>query len=385
MTGMISRLPVILLGAFSAVLVLSASGCGGSTDDMRIDDGYSDELLQSRVDALQSANPSTPGFALSVRLADGRAYNAATGFAAPDGASFTTKTQLRIASITKTFVSATILRLWEDDRLDLDAPISALVDPDIIAKLAADGYDVDAITVRHLLAHNSGMAEHTTDRYFNEVMAAPDRVWTRMDQIDMLVSDTEPVGAPLEKFSYSDTGYILLGDIIERIAGAPLPDVVRKEMKFEDLGLGGVWWDALESTPARDASRAHQYLDGLDIHAFNGTLDAYGGGGVIASTEEIALFYAALFEGKIFKNPETLSVMMSSPGNPFTDTMRFGLFHRTIGDVEVFFHGGFWGTLAYYAPELNVAMAGAGLDQTSYYALQSAMDETLIEMKLLAN
>ena len=353
--------------------------CGGKVDQ-QVDDTLA-ERLQSKVEELQSENPEIRGFSISIRLANGAAYDAAIGLANPDGALFTPQTRVRIASTTKTFVAATVLRLWEDGRLDLDAPISSLVDPVIIEKIAADGYDVEAITPRHLISHTSGMAEHTTENYLNAIMETPDREWTRMAQVDQLVADTEPVGAPLGQFSYSDTGYILLGDIIERIAGEPLPAVVREEMKFEEIGLGGVWWDALESTPERESARAHQYLNGADTYGWHGTLDAFGGGGVIASTEEMALFFAALFEGEIFKNPETLDVMIAAPGNPFTDTMRYGLFYRSVDGVDVFDHGGFWGTLAYYAPSLEVAIAGASLDQAGYPAMRAAMDEMLVELK----
>lgn len=338
------------------------------------------EHLQSRVNSLMQANPDYHGFSISIRTADGRAYDAAAGVANPDGAPFTPQTPLRIASITKTFVAATVLRLWEDGRLDLDAPITSLVDPAIIEKLTAEGYDVDAITVRHLLAHSSGMDEHTTEAYLGAIIETPDRVWTRMAQVDFLIADTDPVGPPGGQYAYSDSGYILLGDIIERLTGEPLPSVVRKEMKFDEIGLSGVWWDGYETTPARDAARAHQYLQGMDTHGWHGSLDAFGGGGVIASTQETALFFTALFEGKIFKNPETLEVMISSPSNPFTNQVRFGLFPRTVEGIEVYDHSGFWGTLSFYAPEPGVAIAGASLAYEGYPALRSAMDELLIEL-----
>lgn len=375
-----SKIMQIVMAA-SATLII-AGGCEqqGSTPPPPM--VMQSSALQTRVDALQEEHPQTPGFAIVIQSANAHAISASSGVANPDGTPFSTDTRLRIASITKTFVAATVLRLWEDGRLDLDAPITGLIDPAINEKIVAEGYDTDAITVRQLLTHTSGMAEHTTDDYINAIIEDPDRQWTRMDQIDALIAYTDPIGAPAEKFSYSDTGYILLGDIIERITGASLPTAVRDGLKFEAIGLEDVWWDGLESTPLRESERAHQYVDAMNTHDWHGTIDAFGGGGIVASTSETALFFSALFEGRVFDNPETLEVMIASPGNPFANRYRYGLFPRMIGEIEVYEHSGFWGTVAYYAPELETAIAGASLDQSTIFIMRDAMDEALREIKL---
>lgn len=75
-------------------------------------------------------------------------------------------TPLRVASNTKTFVAATILRFWERGLIDLDGPIARLIDPLFNALLAAAGYRTDRITLRHLLNHSGGLVDHTN---------APDR------------------------------------------------------------------------------------------------------------------------------------------------------------------------------------------------------------------
>lgn len=364
-----------IVSAVSLVLIWCA-GC-----DMGAQPSVQPDTLQTRVDALQEQHPQTPGFAISIQQENEALRSASSGVANPDGAPFDANTRVRIASITKTFVAATALRLWEDGLLYLEAPIAPLIDPAINEKLALEGYDTDAITVRQLMTHTSGMAEHTTDEYINAIIEAPLRHWSRMDQIDALIEYTEPLGAPLEKFAYSDTGYILLGDIIERITGKSLDAAVREELYFEDIGLSGVWWDGLESTPQRESARAHQYVDGMDTYEWNGTLDAYGGGGVVASTTEMAAFFSALFEGKTFKSPDTLEAMIASPGNPFAEHYRFGLFPRSVDGIEVYGHSGYWGTVAFYAPELKTAIAGASLDQSTTFIMRDAMDEALIEIK----
>ena len=87
-------------------------------------------------------------------------YGAATGAADLDAQRpLTVDTPLRIASNTKTFVAATVLRLWEQGRIDLDAPIAPLLTTALDRLLRDDGYRTDRITVRHLLSHSAGLYE----------------------------------------------------------------------------------------------------------------------------------------------------------------------------------------------------------------------------------
>ncbi|MEO1659202.1 MAG: serine hydrolase domain-containing protein [Pseudomonadota bacterium] len=344
--------------------------------------GSSDQTeasLADRMAALQIEHPDVPGFSIVLQLDDDTIVSAATGVASPDGTPMLPETPVRIASITKTFVAATVLSLMEDGLLDLDAPIAGLITPAHNDVLIADGYDTEAIKVRHLLTHVSGMPDHAGERYIQMVVEEPDRVWTRADQIEVLVTLDDPLGTPATRFKYSDTGYVLLGDIIERTAGEPLPAVVRERMKFADLGLDHVWWDELEPETTSGAARAHQYMEGMPTFELNGTMDAYGGGGLVASTEDMVRFYRALFEGKIFNSAETLEMMITAPGHPFPDSYRFGLFPTRIDDIDAFSHSGFWGTYAIHVPELGITAAGVALDQSGYRAMRSTIDEIIAE------
>ena len=86
--------------------------------------------LQVGLDALQDQRSDVLGFAIAL-IRNGEIELAATGVADPDGAPMSSSTPVRIASITKTFVAASVLRLWEDGRLDLDASIHGFLEPEI--------------------------------------------------------------------------------------------------------------------------------------------------------------------------------------------------------------------------------------------------------------
>ncbi|MEO1309870.1 MAG: serine hydrolase domain-containing protein, partial [Pseudomonadota bacterium] len=300
-----------------------------------------------------------------------------SGDAGPDGRALTATTPVRIASVTKTFVAATVLRLHERGEIGLDAPIGPLLDPELEGLLSADGYDTGAITVRHLLMHVGGLPDHA-DGSFGEIVGAdPQQAWSRRDQVALLIEEHEPLGPPGVSFHYSDTGYVLLGDIVERLAEAPLASIVRKEMQFDRIGLRETWWESVETPPAGAAPRAHQHLDGADIYDWSPTIDLYGGGGLVSSPRDLARFYAALFGGEILERPETLDLMTTAPGHPEPGEYRIGLFPGNAHGVEIFAHGGFWGLWAAYAPEHEIAAAGVVLDQAGYRALRDLLKDEI--------
>jgi D-alanyl-D-alanine carboxypeptidase len=103
------------------------------------------------------------------------AWGIAAGMAdASIARSLTIDTPLRVASNTKTFVAATVLRLWEQGAISLDAPIVSLLAPTLERLLTSRGYRTDKITVRHLLSHSAGVYDHADDpRYFRVCSRTP--------------------------------------------------------------------------------------------------------------------------------------------------------------------------------------------------------------------
>ncbi|GAB1438861.1 hypothetical protein MASR2M36_16200 [Providencia sp.] len=130
-----------------------------------------------------------------------------------EGYPLTVDTPLRIASNTKTFTAAAILRLAEMGKLNINEPISKYIDPQYNALLRSQ-YDTDAITLRHLLEHSSGLLDHADADYLKDVLKHPNHEWSRTEQVEMYVRKQFPIFPPSQSFIYSDTGYILLGDII---------------------------------------------------------------------------------------------------------------------------------------------------------------------------
>lgn len=280
----------------------------------------------------------------------------------------------RLASITKTYVAATALRLWEDGKLDLEAPITRWLPTSWMQRLTQDGYRPQQIAVRHLLSHTSGLADHAQAKAFIEMVKRdPAAEWTRARDIARLVEWTDPVAAPGEKFSYSDTGYVLLGAIVEEITGQDLPDAVRAQLKFDALGLKDTYWERYE--PARGRVRAHQLFEGDDTYEWNPTIDLFGGGGLVATPADVAEFFDALLEGRVFVRKQTVETMRSSAGLPVGSPYRMGLFVYDLKGAQGIGHSGFWGTLVMHDPVSSRTIAGAVTDRADYPKLNQLVGD----------
>lgn len=306
-------------------------------------------------------------------------WGAAAGLADPEsGRALTVDTPLRIASNTKTFTAATLLRLWEQGRIDLDAPIGPLLTPALEALLRADGYATDRITVRQLMSHSGGLYDHGGDpRFIKSVLAAPGHQWTREEQVRLSMGYADPQSAPGTEFRYSDTGYILLGDIVERITGKPLAAAVREQLRLDKLGLRSTWWEVAEAAPRGVAERADQALGETDATGVHASMDLYGGGGLVMSARDLATFAAALFEGRIFDRPETLKEMLWQGPHKGADQYRLGIFVKKAGGHDYYWHSGFWGTVVYYDPAKRVAVAGMTTNQDGFKPLLGIVERTI--------
>lgn len=317
--------------------------------------------LQDVVATFLAENPAAPGvvvYALCPALQLDRTFVAGT-VAKNDPAPLTGRHTFRIASNTKTYVAAAVLRLVEQGRLGLDDPLARHLTPEQDALLKGDGYDTDAITLAMVLSHTAGFGDHTNDPRFEEIIFGdPGHRWTSAEQIRCLVEWRDPVGAPGERFVYSDSGYVILGTIVERMTGLPLGPAVRRLNDWAQLGLPVTYWEVMEEAPAAAGPRAHQYLGEMDVTDFVPTFDLYGGGGIVTDVRELALFQRKLLKGEVFAHEETLAAM-TGRGTP---TYRLGLMVFDFGGRVTFGHQGFWNTFAFHVPSLDLTIGGCILN-----------------------
>jgi D-alanyl-D-alanine carboxypeptidase len=334
--------------------------------------------LQALLDSVVEAG-STPGIMMRLDVPSlDFSWSGVSGVSdIGTGTPLTRANPVRIASNTKTYVAAAILRLWEEGRLGLDDPLSTHLPAEYAEMLAADGYDLEAITIRHLLTHTSGLHDYADrDLFIEAILADPTHRWTPAEQIGLAVEWGDPYGEPGEVYRYSDTGYVVLGLVLESVYGKPLAASLRELLDFEGLGMTSTWMETLEDPPAGAADRAHQYLGELDTYDFDPSLDLYGGGGLVSTADDMAVFMRALFIGGVYQRASTADTMLTTvtgakagpdlSGSPMVPgRYRMGVEVRDLGGLEVYMHTGFWGTIAAYFPGQDIALSIAVTQQQS--------------------
>jgi D-alanyl-D-alanine carboxypeptidase len=266
----------------------------------------------------------------------------------------------RVASVTKTFVAAAVLRLYEDGKIKLDDPINRYLPQEYNTILDKGGYPTNVITVRQLLTHTSGLYDYAkAKQYFAIISANPKHRWTRKEQVEDAIIWGTPYNAPGKEYDYSDTGYILLGEMLERLTGKSLGQALRSVLNFKQLKLDETYLETLEPEPVGVKPLSHPYFSELDAVDFDPSVDLYGGGGLVSSVEDLARFFRALVQGKIFHHASTLQLMLTIPptnndaaGGPYG----MGIQRRHIAGDVCWGHNGFWGTSAYHCPKIDVTI-----------------------------
>jgi len=225
-----------------------------------------------------------PGFAYGV-VAGGRlVYSGAFGHSnlarqipASD------RSQFRIASMSKSFTALAILQLRDAGKLELDEPaetyLPELADLDYLAS------DAPRITVRHLLIHAGGFPE---DNPWGDRQLAD----TDADLFNLIEAGVSVSNVPGVEFEYSNLGFALLGQIVQRVSGMPFTEYMAKNV-FEPLGMSSTTFEYDDADPERLALgyrwRDGEWLDEPLLH--HGSFGAMGG--LITSIEDFSR-YAAL-------------------------------------------------------------------------------------------
>lgn len=264
------------------------------------------DQVQVKLDQFRLAK-GFPGGTIGFVLPDGRSASVSTGVSDLATQRPLTPADLLLAgSIGKTFVAATMLQLAAEGKVNLDDKIDHWFKAEPWFPKLPNSND---ITVRMLLNHSSGIPDHADDEKFFKALAAnPDRTWKPEDLLAFVPGKKAlfPAG---KGFSYSDTNYILVGMIIERVAGQTLFDEVRrrflKPLKLEHtVPQEGRVIPGLVNGYSSFTSLAGP--QGAMIVGGKFTINPqaeWAGGGFASTAEDLARWAKALYEGGLIKQP----------------------------------------------------------------------------------
>ena len=199
-----------------------------------------------------------------------------------------TDTRFRLGSITKQFTSMLVLQLVEQGKIKLDGNILDYL-PDYRKDIGTK------VTVHHLLTHTSGIPSYTgLPGFFQNVSRNPYKV----DEFVKKYASGDLEFEPGSKFNYNNSGYFLLGAIIEHVTGKPYSQVL-KENIFDPLGMKNSGYDQHDALIEKRASGYATTADGYSNAAYLDMSIPYAAGSLYSTVEDLYLWDQALYTDKL--------------------------------------------------------------------------------------
>ncbi|WOE75501.1 serine hydrolase domain-containing protein [Alterisphingorhabdus coralli] len=308
------------------------------------------------------------------------------------------------ASIAKVLTAVSILQLLEQghigpDGLDTRLADTGVFDPDIMARvLLKDGLSLgETITINHLLRHMSGMRDAMVDdatlcsadaggpapnSLIGRIFAEPTRAklfWNPWDPTLPNIADAgtfnyylnndgvaaAALSEPGTQFHYSDTGYVILGLLVEHLSGVALDEYFREQI-YVPLGMQSSYL-AYRDDPILGPERQPELETWAgEIPCLAAGFDLsfdWGGGGLVSTTADLIRLLRGIVTGQCFSKPETAKMMMEwqSPEGlkaPRRAVGR-GLFQIEGGSDHLLGHSGAWGGKLFFDPQTEVYFAGS--------------------------
>jgi D-alanyl-D-alanine carboxypeptidase len=335
-------------------LILATVGCAQSAMSVG---GTPDKQVQQLLDQWRQ-RADVPAVTLAVDGPGRNRFVTASGTEERDGNTpATADAQFRVASITKLFVATVVLQLVEEGQLGLDDPVAAYI---------PDFRHARGVTIQQLLNHTSGIPDFTRTELFHEgLLQHRDRVWSTGELL-ALVADVRRDFAPGTDYLYCNTGYVLLGRVIDTVTGSTWAAEIQRRI-LNPAGLRHTYVAGAEPVPGGVLpGYADADMDGdvenVDAGGPWPSLESTEGpaGAIVSTAEDLAVFADALFRGRLLR-PDTLQQMVADgPHHPRNANYGLGVeISRPDYRLTVWGHGGFtlgFKSALWYVPEHDVVV-----------------------------
>jgi CubicO group peptidase (beta-lactamase class C family) len=325
-----------MIRRIGALLLLAAAGLAQDVSRM-------DQVVQSYV--------SSKTFMGSVLVARGDQVLLSKGYGSANlewNIPNSPATKFRLGSVTKQFTAASILLLEERGKLNTGDPVKKLM-PDAPAAW-------DKVTIFHLLTHTSGIPDFTgfPDYQSQEPFAStPEKLVARF-------RDKPLQFQPGEKWSYSNSGYVLLGYLLEKASGESYQKFVQENI-FGPLGMKDSGYDSNSAIIPRRAAGYAPGKDGPVNAGFIHMSIPFSAGALYSTTEDLLRWEQGLFGGKLLS-----AASLAKMTTPFKNDYACGVSVRTVNGHKVIDHNGgiegFNTALAYYPEDKLTVVALANLN-----------------------
>jgi D-alanyl-D-alanine carboxypeptidase len=321
--------------------------------------------IQMKLDEWHAAG-KFPGATLGVALADGESFGLAVGYSDRDAKTPMKPDDRMLAGSTgKTFAAATAMQLVKEGKISLDDKIEKYLGKEPWFNRLPNAKD---ITIRMLMNHTSGLVRYEFKQEFTDYLTAhPMKVWTPEERLAYLFDAKAPFEAG-KGWDYSDTNYIVLGMIMERVTGKVFYDEARKRFikKFKLNGTIAQEGPVMPGVVQGYAGPGNPF-GGKDAMIENGKFVInpqleWTGGGWASTGHDLARWAKIIFEGKAY-DPSLLPQVLEGVSAPMLgrDT-KYGLcviIRNTPAGVS-YGHSGFfpgYNTDMMYFPDQKIAVA----------------------------
>ena len=320
--------------------------------------------IQLKLDEWHKAG-KFPGATVGVVLPDGESFGLAVGYSDRDAKTPMRATDRMPAGSTgKTFAAATAMQLIKDGKISLDDKVEKYLGKESWFVRLPNAKD---ITVRQLMNHTSGLVRYEFKKEFTDFLTAnPYKVWTPEDRLAYLFDEKPPFEAG-KGWDYSDTNYIVLGMIIERVTGKNFYDEANKRFVKKFKLSDTVPQDGPElKGVVQGYAGANNPFGGKDKMIENGKFIVnpqleWTGGGWASTGQDLARWAKLMYEGKAF-DPSMVPVMLEGvPAKLGRDTKYgLGVIIRPTQAGTAYGHSGFFPgymTDMMYFPDKKIAVA----------------------------
>lgn len=305
------------------------------------------------------------------------------------------------ASIGKLFTAVMVMQYAEKQMLSLGDPAHKFLGRELLKNLfVVDGVDYsDQVTIGELLSHTSGIDDYFDSQrpgsksVLKEILNQPDKFWTPAELLDFTRKNQRAVALPGKIFHYSDTGYILLGLMLEKISGKPFEALIHEKL-FDPLRMQSTYMHLRSSAKSKHRLQLSAMMLGdKDVTAFRSVSADWAGGGVISTTADLLLFHQALVTGKLL-SAKTYQAMQGT--HKFMDGISYGLGMMTVrfGEMAALMpktpdlngHSGLLSTLMFYSPQYDthiIANLGSSDDVAATFEMMFWLMQTLKDIQAL--
>lgn len=313
------------------------------------------------------AQGSAPGASAGIVFPDGKAISVVVGWADREKKkAMAPETLLIQGSVGKTYVAAIAMQLIHDRKLSLEEKVSTYLGKEPWFAQLPNAQD---ITVKMFMNHTSGIMRYELDpKFTDDLTKQPTKVWTPAERISYVLGK-KPQFAAGKGWDYSDTNYIVLGMIIEKITGKSMEELIKAKL-LEPLGLKQTMPSDRLTIPGLAQGYAgpknpfggkERMLNTDGTMIINPQFE-WTGGGMASTTADLARWAKLMYEGKAFDS-SMLPIMLDGVNAPMLGRdakYGLGVILKPTPLGKTYGHSGFFPgymTEVMYWPEARVAVA----------------------------